>query len=82
MEVNQEIIENLKALVRSITKAIQKIWGPIWKWIKENTDVLYRWEEQKKRPNRNRYKMDFSRKKVSHRVADRRPKQMIRKIIR
>ncbi|MEK4247118.1 hypothetical protein MKZ20_17615 [Psychrobacillus sp. FSL K6-2684] len=88
MEINQEAIDKLKEtisrFVRSITEAFNNFIKWIhkhWKLIKENWTEFYQYEKEKTIPKKVSYRKEVSVNKMQHQVIDRRPKQMIRKII-
>ena len=92
MEMNQESLDKLQAIAKSCAKVFGKIFDYIkqfaewikdnWNWLKEKWVELYQLEEKKQKDKKNQHHMNFSWKKIKHQVIDRRPKQMIRKIIR
>lgn len=89
MKISQENREKLQGLVKSITNAWSKICERLmeffrnnWKLLKKAAIKWYQLEEEKEVVVRQRYKRDFTRQKISHQVVDRKPKYMIRKIIR
>ena len=92
MEINQESQDKLQAIAKSLAKVFGKIVDSLkkfvkwlqcnWKWLKEKWIELYQLEEKKQKSKKNQHQMNFSRRKITHQVIDRRPKQMIRKIIR
>ncbi|WP_419957232.1 hypothetical protein [Psychrobacillus psychrotolerans] len=91
MEINQETRDKLQALAKSCAKIFSEIFENMkqfaewikdnWNWLKEKCVELYQLEEKKQKTKKNQHHMNFSRKKITHQVIDRRPKQMIRKII-
>lgn len=90
--MNQESLNKLQAIAKSCAKVFSEIFEYVkqfaewlkenWNWLKEKFVELYQLEEKKQSVKKNQYHMNFSRKKIMHQVIDRRPKQMIRKIIR
>ena len=92
MEINQETKEKLQALAKAYTKIINKIFECMnrfikwaqenWEWIKVKWVKYYQLVEKKEKVYKDKHFMNFSREKIMHQVIDRRPKQMIRKIIR
>lgn len=90
MEVNH--LDKLQAIGKAFVKAFNAIFKCLkkfikwvkenWKWLKEKTIELYQFEEKKQKTKKHQYSMNFNRPKMNHQVIDRRPKQMIRKIIR
>lgn len=91
MEINQEAQDKLKNLARACTKMLNAIFECMkqfikwveenWNWLKTKWIELYQLHEKKQKNKKSQHHMNFSRKKITHQVIDRRPKQMIRKII-
>lgn len=91
VEMNQESLHKLQAIAKSCAKVFSEIFERVkqftkwlkdnWNWLKGKWIELYQLEEEKQKTKKNQYRMNFSRKKITHQVIDRRPKQMIRKII-
>lgn len=91
MEMNQESSDKLQAIAKSLAKVFNEIFEYVkqfaewiknnWSWLKEKCVELYQLEEKKQKTKKNQHHLNFSRKKIMHQVIDRRPKQMIRKII-
>ncbi|MEK5148784.1 hypothetical protein MKX53_17525 [Psychrobacillus sp. FSL K6-4615] len=91
MEINQETQDKLQAIAKSLAKVFNEIFEYVkqfaewiknnWSWLKEKCVELYQLEEKKQKATKNQHHLNFSRKKITHQVIDRRPKQMIRKII-
>lgn len=91
MEINQETREKFQEMAKAIAKVFTKVrewfakfFQKNWSWLKEAAIKWYQLEEEKEaRPiTRQFHKRDFSRQKISHQVIDRKPRQMVRKIIR
>lgn len=84
MEINQEslnkIVEVLHAIAKRIAKAVQNIWI----WIKGNANRLYKLLELEHSPNKDtqKHKLNFTHHKVHHQVIERKPRHLVKKIIR
>lgn len=91
MSINQESKDKLQALAKTCTKILNAIFERLnqfikwiqenWKWLKTKWIEFYQLNEKKKKVCKHQHQMNFSRKKIMHQVIDRRPKQMIRKVI-
>lgn len=91
MEINQETQDKLQALAKACTKMVNTIFECMnrfikwaqenWEWIKVKWVEYYQLVEKKEIAHKDKHCMNFYRKKITHQVIDRRPKQMIRKII-
>ena len=89
MEIKQEALEKLKTFAQEFIKSFRVVMEQLirffrenWNWLKEKAIELYQLEESKQQHITRKHLMDFTRKKNFHQVIDRRPRQMIRKIIR
>lgn len=89
MEIKQEALEKFKKYVQAFIKAFREVKEQLikffrekWNWLKEKAIELYQLKESKQQHITRKHLMDFTRKKNFHQVIDRRPRQMIRKIIR
>ncbi|MCG3089150.1 hypothetical protein [Sporosarcina cyprini] len=88
MEFSHETRDAINAITRKVIRAFREAFRRFCKWIQENWQWLkanavkwYQLEEEKKTNVRQRHKRDFTRRKLSHQVIDRRP-HLVRKIIR
>lgn len=88
MELSQETRDAIIALAQKIVKAfreaVRKFYEWIcesWEWFKSIAVKWYQLEAEKKFIIRQHHKRDFTRRKFSHQVIDRRP-HLVRKIIR
>lgn len=86
MENNEKTLEEF---IASIAKAIKEVWERIKNGLLKKWDILkkiavkwYQLEEEKPVKIHNKHRKDFSRQKIIHQVTDRKPKHMVRKIIR
>ena len=86
MEINQEkFVAAIKAIAKWAEKVIANVRAFFlrnFEWLKKAAVKWYQLEEEKKVVVRQRHKRDFSRRKMSHQVIDRKPHRMVRKIIR
>lgn len=92
MEINDTALDKFREIGKAFALAFNTIFECLkrcikwikenWKWLKEKIIELYQFEEKKQKDKKYQYHMNFHRKKINHQVIDRRPKQMIRKIIR
>lgn len=85
MEIDQEIYEKLKMACDKLVESLRKIaqvFMNAWKWIKEKVIELYQLEEERPASIRNYHKFIFTRQKVHHQVIERKPRHLIKKIIR
>lgn len=90
--MNQESSDKLQAIAKSLAKVFNEIFEYVkqfaewikenWNWLKEKCVELYQLEEKKDKLKSNQYPMNYSGKKMIHQVIDRKPRQVIRKIIR
>ena len=90
-ELNRESTDKLQALAKACAKMFNAIFEWVnqfikrvqenWKWLKTKWIEFYQLNEKKEKVCKRQYLLNFSRKKIMHQVIDRRPKQMIRKII-
>lgn len=91
MEFNREATDKLQALAKEFAKIFNAIFEWMnqfikwvqenWKWLKTKWIKFYQLNEKKEKACNRQYHMNFSRKKIMHQLIDRRPIQMIRKII-
>lgn len=83
-EKRDAFIAIVQKVVKVFSEAIRKFYEWIcenWKWLKTAAVKWYQLEEERKPIVRQRHKRDFTRRKFSHQVIDRRP-HLVRKIIR
>ncbi|MER2172084.1 MAG: hypothetical protein ABS938_15810 [Psychrobacillus psychrodurans] len=92
MEINQESIDKLQELAKACTKILNAIFecmNQFIKWAQEKWELVkatwfdeyHQMVEKKENLYKHQRHMNFTRNKITHQVIDRRPKQMIRKII-
>lgn len=93
MQVNQETLDKLNSLAKVFTKvfdALKEVFKKIVNWALENWNLIkvkavefYQLEKMKENKNpQQKWRLNLSHPKMLHQVTDRRPKNMIRKIIR
>lgn len=89
MEINPKTIEALKEVVRSLVKSITDAFKNFIKWaqehwtfIKENWSKFYQFEEERTMQRVVPYRKDFPVQKMHHQVIDRKPRCMVRKIMK
>ena len=89
MEIDLNTIETLQQVMRNLVKSITDAYKNFIKWaqehwtfIKENWSKYYQFEEEKPMRKIVSNRKELSVQKMQHQVIDRKPRCMVRKIIK
>ncbi|MEK4713455.1 hypothetical protein [Sporosarcina sp. FSL K6-5500] len=77
-----EAFEPVAQAFREILERAAKFFRNLWEKTKTVAIKWYQLEGEKQFVVRHHHKRDFSRKKISHQVINRKPQHLVRKIIR
>jgi hypothetical protein len=74
-------LDNFAETVKTAAKRIVQFFRENWKMIEEKVIELLKSKKDVKIAIRNHHKFNFTRSRIHHQVIDRKPRQLIRKVI-